>query len=91
MTILRDTGCDAVVLRNTLVPIEKNTENKKECELADSTVIEAPITIITIEDLFYCRELEAVCLANPSHDLIGNIEGVTCACTIDGFNSNRSS
>ena len=92
VTILRDTGCDTVVVRNTLVPIERITEKKKECQLADTIVIEAPIAIITLESPFYCGEIEAVCLPNPSHDLIiGNIEGVKCACTINGFNNDGSS
>ena len=74
--VLRDTGCNGVVVRRDLVQ-ESQLTGKVGClTLLDRSVIEAPIAKININTPFYMGQVEALCIENPLHDLVlGNIPG----------------
>lgn len=72
--VLRDTGCNGVVVRQALVPEEQLTGNKRLCILADGSQIEAPIARVSIDTPYFVGEVDAWCLKNPLFELIiGNI------------------
>lgn len=72
--VLRDTGCNGIVVRQALVPEEQLTGNKRLCILADGSQIEAPIARVSIDTPYFVGEVDAWCLKNPLFELIiGNI------------------
>lgn len=72
--VLRDTGCNGVVVRQALVPEEQLTGNKRLCILADGSQIEAPIARVSIDTPYFVGEVDAWCLKNPLFELIiGNV------------------
>ena len=77
VTVLRDTGCNGVVIRRDLVAEEQLTGSKRVCLLADGSKVEAPIARVSIDTPYYIGEVEAWCLNNPLFELIvGNIPNV---------------
>ncbi|KAK7094801.1 hypothetical protein V1264_006302 [Littorina saxatilis] len=76
VTVLRDSGCNGVIVKEDLVPTEKFTGDFKWTLMADSKCVRAPVAKIQIDTPYFTGEVEAVCLKKPLYDLlIGNIGG----------------
>ena len=72
--MLRDTGCNGVVVRQNLVKENQFTGRTVRLTLLDRSVIEAPIAVINVSTPFYNGHVEALCIKDPLHDLIfGNV------------------
>ncbi|XP_070192575.1 uncharacterized protein [Littorina saxatilis] len=76
VTVLRDSGCNGVIVKEDLVPTEKFTGDFKWTLMADSKCVRAPVANIQIDTPYFTGEVEAVCLKKPLYNLlIGNIGG----------------
>ncbi|WP_353803948.1 hypothetical protein, partial [Acinetobacter baumannii] len=76
VTVLRDSGCSGVIVREDLIAKEQFTGDSKWTLMADSKCVKAPVAKIQVSTPFYIGEVEAVCLKKPLYDLmIGNIDG----------------
>jgi len=75
--VLRDTGCDGVIVKKKFVSEEQLTGEEGFMVMVDRTRTKAPIAKIQIKTPFYDGDVSAYCLDDAIHDLIlGNIEGV---------------
>ena len=74
VNVLRDTGCNGVVVRQNLVKEDQFAGRTGRLTLLDRSVIEAPIAVIDVSTPFYNGHVEALCIKDPLHDLIfGNV------------------
>ena len=74
--VLRDTGCNGVIVRRELVMKDDFTGSMGYVMAIDRTLKEAPITEIKVYTPYYSRVTQAICLRDPLFDLvIGNISG----------------
>ena len=81
VNILRDTGCSTVVVNKDLISPHLLSQDVRPCTLANSKEFMAPVVKISLECKFFNGTVDAVCMENPLYDvLLGNIEGVHCAC-----------
>lgn len=79
--VLRDTGCSTVVARKSLVPAECFTGQERMVKLANGQLQKYPVAEIEVESPYFNGKTTAVCMPNPSYDLmIGNIPGSTSLC-----------
>ncbi|XP_037526097.1 uncharacterized protein LOC119403222 [Rhipicephalus sanguineus] len=77
VTVLRDTGCNTVVVREALVPKGSFTGTKRPVFLLDRTVHHLPEAIVSIDTPFFTGTVRAKCMQNPLYDVVlGNIKGV---------------
>ncbi|CAC5415002.1 unnamed protein product [Mytilus coruscus] len=53
VTVLRDTGCNGVVIKKSLVSIDCFRDDYQTCILADGSSVKVPIAIITIDSPYY--------------------------------------
>lgn len=75
VTVLRDTGCNGIVVRKGIVS-EKNFIVGKEqvCILADGSTVTVPVAEVYIDTPYLKGLHEAWCMENPVYDLIvGNV------------------
>lgn len=76
VSVLRDSGCSGVVIRQDLVPQECLTGQIKVCVLIDGTIKRAPVANVSINTPFFVGQTEALCMQNTLYDVIvGNIKG----------------
>ncbi|XP_037518104.1 uncharacterized protein LOC119394875 [Rhipicephalus sanguineus] len=76
VTVLRDTGCNTVVVKRSLVPDTKLTGNTRIIRLLDRSEKCLPEADVFIDSPFFRGVARAVCMENPLYDVIlGNIEG----------------
>lgn len=76
VTVLRDTGCSAVVIRRSLVNESQMTGRTEKCILIDGTVRIFPVANIFIESPYFTGTTNAMCMRDPVYDIIiGNIPG----------------
>nr|XP_034325279.1 uncharacterized protein LOC105323550 isoform X4 [Crassostrea gigas] len=74
VSVLRDTGCNGVVVRKDLICDSQLTGKRRECVLADGSKIKVPVACVSIDTPYFIGEVEAWCLKNPLYDvIIGNI------------------
>ena len=74
--VLRDTGCNGVIVRRELVKKDDLTGSMGYVMAIDRTLKEAPIAEIKVDTLYYTGITQAICLRDPLFDLvIGNISG----------------
>ncbi|KAK3888857.1 hypothetical protein Pcinc_007123 [Petrolisthes cinctipes] len=79
--VLRDTGCSTVIARKSLVPAECFTGQERMVKLANGQLQKYPVAEIEVESPYFNGKTTAVCMPNPSYDLmIGNIPGSTSLC-----------
>ena len=74
--VLRDTGCTGVIVNRNLV--SENQFIGKECgvTLINDSQQKCPVAHININCPFFSGTTDALCIDDPTHDLvIGNIEG----------------
>ncbi|PIK42054.1 hypothetical protein BSL78_21088 [Apostichopus japonicus] len=77
VSVLRDSGCDGVIIRRELVLPEQFTGQLKPWALADGTIRTIPVARLRIDTPFFSGIVEASCFRNPLYDiLLGNIDGV---------------
>ncbi|XP_040065085.1 uncharacterized protein LOC120838976 [Ixodes scapularis] len=84
VTVLRDTGCNTVVVRKNLISKEELTGTSKAVYLADGTVKMLPEARLLVRSPFFSGEVTALCMESPLYDIIlGNIPGVRAAADPD--------
>ena len=75
--LLRDSGCDGVVIKQSLVKNSQLTGVTKTCLLIDRTVRRFPIAEIEIDTPYFTGKVSAMCVINPVHPLVlGEVSGV---------------
>ena len=75
--VLRETGCNGVIVKCDLVPPWCFTGSRKRIILMDRSVIEVPVAKVRVDTSVFCGEVYALCVQNPVCDvIIGNIPGV---------------
>ena len=74
--VLRDTGCNGLIVRRELVKKEDFTGSMGYVMAIHRTLKEAPIVEIKVDTPYYTGVTQAICLRDPLFDLvIGNIPG----------------
>ncbi|KAM7281314.1 uncharacterized protein ISCGN_006396, partial [Ixodes scapularis] len=74
ITVLRDTGCNTVLVRQSLVPKEAYTGILSPVFLLDRTVRHLPEAEIMVRTPYYTGKLIAKCVNDPLYDLVlGNV------------------
>ncbi|XP_075730383.1 uncharacterized protein LOC142772135 [Rhipicephalus microplus] len=77
ISVLRDTGCNTVIVRRKLVKEDELTGTSRLVYLVDETARMLPEARIEVDTPYFTGNLTALCLQDPLHDLIrGNIDGV---------------
>lgn len=77
VSVLRDTGCSVVIVREDLVRDEDLTGETSPVYLADGTIRKLPEAQIEVQTPYYSGRVNALCMKTPLYDLIlGNINGV---------------
>ena len=75
--VLRDTGCNGVIVKCDLVPHRCFTGSRQRIILMDRSVIEVPVAKVRVDTPVFCGEVYALCVQNPVCEvIIGNIPGV---------------
>ncbi|KAH7935727.1 hypothetical protein HPB52_012970 [Rhipicephalus sanguineus] len=76
VTVLRDTGCDTVVVRQALVPKERLTGTYRPVLFLDRTVRNLPEAVVFLDTPVFKGEVRAHCLRDSLYDVVlGNIKG----------------
>lgn len=84
VTVLRDTGCDTVIVRQALVPREKLTGTYRPVLLMDRTLRYLPEATVFLDTPFFVGEVRAQCMRDPLYDVVlGNIKGVVPLDTLE--------
>ena len=75
--VLRDTGCNGVIVRSDLVSQNQLTGQYKSCVFIDGTVRKFPVATVNIDTSFFKGTVSALCVRDPVYALVlGNIEGI---------------
>ncbi|KAH7947340.1 hypothetical protein HPB52_010252 [Rhipicephalus sanguineus] len=76
VTVLRDTGCNTVVVKRSLVPDSKLTGNTRVIRLLDRSEKSLPEAEVFIHSPFFRGVAVTVCKESPLYEVIlGNIAG----------------
>ncbi|KAH7976328.1 hypothetical protein HPB52_012015 [Rhipicephalus sanguineus] len=76
VTVLRDTGCDMVVVGQALVPKERLTGAYRPVLFLDRTVRNLPEAVVFLDTPLFKGEVRAHCLRDSLYDVVlGNITG----------------
>ena len=76
VSVLRDTGCNRVIVKSEFVQDEQLTEDIANITLLDASTVKAPLAKIAVDCPYYKGEVTALCITNSLHDLItGNADG----------------
>ncbi|XP_037526427.1 uncharacterized protein LOC119403570 [Rhipicephalus sanguineus] len=76
ISVLRDTGCNTVIVRRKLVKEDELTGTSRLVYLVDGTARMLPEARIEVDTPYFTGHLTALCLQDPLYDLIlGNIDG----------------
>ena len=70
LKMLRDSGCEGVVVKTSLVPEKSMTGQYKTCVLIDGTIRRFPVAMIEIDTPYLTGKVLAKCMENPVYDLI---------------------
>ncbi|XP_064470265.1 uncharacterized protein LOC135385018 [Ornithodoros turicata] len=77
ITVLRDTGCNTVIVRRNLIGEDELTGVVHPVFLIDHTVRMLPEAEIFVTTPYFTGRVKARCMENPIYDLVlGNVEGV---------------
>ena len=75
VSVLRDMGCNGVVVKKSLVNASKYTGKEQTCILADGSKIKVPFARLFVDTPYFIGEVDAWCLERPMYELImGNIK-----------------
>lgn len=81
--VLRDTGCNTVVVRQALVPKEKFTGTTSPVYLLDHSVRYLPEAKVFLRSPFFVGEALVKCMEDPMYDaILGNIKGAALPDTL---------
>lgn len=84
VTVLRDTGCNSVIVRQSLVPEENLTGKNHVIALLDRSVMRLPEAEISLSSPFLSGRVKVSCMENPLYDVVvGNVEGARDASAPD--------
>ena len=76
VSVLRDTGCNGVIVKRQFVQDEQLTGDVVNMTLLDMSTVRAPLAKIVVDCPYYKGEVMALCVSNSLHDLIiGNVDG----------------
>ena len=64
--VLRDTGCNGVIVRRALVPQKAFTGEYIPCVLADKTVSYVPTALAHINSPYFVGTASAACVTKPN-------------------------
>ncbi|XP_071491677.1 uncharacterized protein [Diadema antillarum] len=85
VTVLRDTGCNAIVVRRSLVGYSQMSGELQPCVLMDGTIRRFPLAFVDIHTPYLSGNVKALCMDNPVYDLIvGNVNGVQMPVGVEG-------
>ncbi|XP_060062936.1 uncharacterized protein LOC132543450 [Ylistrum balloti] len=74
-TVLRDSGCDGIGVKRSLVEPQRITGRTKSYYLADGTLIKCPLVNLEVDTPYFKGHTEAFVLDSPIYDLIvGNVK-----------------
>ena len=73
--VLRDSGCNTVIVKDSLVSKDQFTCQNHECTLIDGTTRKFPTACVDINTPYLKGKVNAICITNPVYDLvIGNVQ-----------------
>ncbi|XP_077862390.1 uncharacterized protein LOC144344191 [Saccoglossus kowalevskii] len=76
VTMLRDTGCNGIIVKKSLVPDNQYTRKMGHILMVDRTVRRVPVTMVKIDTPYLRGTVEALCVQDPIYELIvGNVPG----------------
>uniref|UniRef100_A0A131XKF8 RNA-directed DNA polymerase n=1 Tax=Hyalomma excavatum TaxID=257692 RepID=A0A131XKF8_9ACAR len=82
VTVLRDSGCNTVVVKRSLVPEENFTGIIRNVYLLDGSSKQLPEAKVYVDSPFFRGTTLALCMEKPLYDVVlGNIDGVLFPCT----------
>ncbi|KAH7985132.1 hypothetical protein HPB52_024303 [Rhipicephalus sanguineus] len=77
VTVLRDSGCNTVVVKRSLVPGKSFTGITRTVHLLDGSSRHLPEARVYIDSPFFRGPTLALCMEKPLYDVVlGNIDGV---------------
>ena len=77
VSVLRDTGCSGIVVRQSKIDKPNLTGSFETCTLADGSSIQAPVAVISIDTPYLSGTFEVLCMKSPVYDVIlGNVHHV---------------
>jgi hypothetical protein len=78
VTVLRDTGCNGIVVRRSKIDESKLIKDKfQTCTLIDGSSIKVSVPTVSIDTPYLTGTFEAWCMTSPVYDLIiGNVDHV---------------
>ena len=77
VSVLRDTGCSCIVVRQSKIDQANMTGSFETCTLADGSSIQVPVAVVSIATPYLSGTFEALCMKSPVYDVIlGNIQHV---------------
>ena len=76
VSVLRDTGCTGVIVKQSLVSSEALTGKIHSCMVVDRTKLQLPEAKVSLDTPYLKGDTLALCMENPLVDvIIGNIPG----------------
>ena len=76
VSVLRDTGCTGVIVKQSLVSSENLTGKMHSCMMVDRTTLQLPEAKVSLDTPYFKGDTLALCMENPLVDVIkGNIPG----------------
>ncbi|XP_040070203.1 uncharacterized protein LOC115319763 [Ixodes scapularis] len=77
VTVLRDSGCNSVIVKRSLVPDVKLTGRNHVIFLLDRTELCLPEAVVDIDSPYFQGKVTATCMENTLYDVVlGNVDGV---------------
>ena len=76
VSVLRDTGCTGVIVKQSLVSSEALTGKMHSCMMVDRTILQLPEAKVSLDTPYFKGDTPAFCMENLLVDVIvGNIPG----------------
>ncbi|XP_077862642.1 uncharacterized protein LOC144344640 [Saccoglossus kowalevskii] len=76
VTMLRDTVCNGIIVKKSLVPDDQYTKKMGHILMVDRTVRRVPVAMVEIDTPYLRDTVEALCVQDPIYELIvGNVPG----------------
>ena len=74
--VLRDTGCNTIVVRNSLILKDQLTGLTQTCVLIDGTIKTFPIANVSLSTPYFTGNTQCLVMDNPIYDvIIGKVKG----------------
>ena len=76
ISVLRDTGCNTILVRNSLILKDQLTGLPQTCVLIDGTIKTFPIANVSLSTPYFTGNTQCLVMDNPIYDvIIGNVKG----------------